>query len=74
MVGGVTDGSDGGGGESGEGAPTHRELTEEEKDIACYNHEFFHGGMAKTIPNKNESSKLKVGIFSFGSQHVMFSK
>ncbi|KAK8391153.1 hypothetical protein O3P69_017070 [Scylla paramamosain] len=59
MVGGVTDGSEGGGGESAEGAATHRELTGEEKDIACYNHEFFHGGMAKTISSKNESTKLK---------------
>ncbi|XP_045128113.1 zinc finger protein 341-like [Portunus trituberculatus] len=59
MVGGVTDGSEGGGGESAEGAATHTELTGEEKDIACYNHEFFHGGMAKTISSKNESTKLK---------------
>lgn len=63
MVGGVTDGSEGGGGESAEGAATHRELTGEEKDIACYNHEFFHGGMAKTISSKNESTKLKVSLY-----------
>ena len=63
MVGGVTDASEGGGGESSEGAVTHRELTGEEKDIACYNHEFFHGGMAKTISSKNESTKLKVSLF-----------
>ncbi|XP_050734218.1 zinc finger protein 341-like isoform X2 [Eriocheir sinensis] len=59
MVTGVTEGSDSGGGEGGEGAPTHRELTGEERDIACYNHEFFHGGMAKTVPSKNEATKLK---------------
>lgn len=61
MVTGVIEGSEGGGGEGGEGA--HRELTGEERDIACYNHEFFHGGMAKTIPNKNEATKLKVGQY-----------
>lgn len=67
MVTGVTEASDGGGGDGGEGAPAHRELTGEERDIACYNHEFFHGGMAKTVPSKNEATKLKVGLRGVGN-------
>lgn len=61
MVTGVTEGSESGGGDGGEGAQTHTEMTGEERDIACYNHEFFHGGMAKTVP-KSEATKLKVNL------------
>ncbi|KAK7071985.1 hypothetical protein SK128_019708, partial [Halocaridina rubra] len=36
------------------------EVTLEEKDdVACYNHEFFHGGMAKTATSKNDPTKSK---------------
>lgn len=57
---GVGDTSEGDGGGGG-GVPNQGEVTGEEKDdVACYNHEFFHGGMAKTAPSKNESMKLKV--------------
>ncbi|CAL4083212.1 unnamed protein product, partial [Meganyctiphanes norvegica] len=31
----------------------------EKNDVACYNHEFFHGGMAKTSPSKVEIVKTK---------------
>lgn len=66
---GVGDASEGDGGGGG-GVPNQGEVTGEEKDdVACYNHEFFHGGMAKTAPSKNEPMKLKVGrvliVFSF---------
>lgn len=58
---GVGDTSEGDGGGGG-GVPNQGEVTGEEKDdVACYNHEFFHGGMAKTAPSKNEPMKLKVG-------------
>ncbi|XP_045597301.1 uncharacterized protein [Procambarus clarkii] len=52
------DGSEGGEGCNDED-PDHEEMSEERDDIACYNHEFFHGGMAKTAPSKNEPLKLK---------------
>ncbi|XP_042868948.1 zinc finger protein 341-like isoform X3 [Penaeus japonicus] len=56
---GVGDTSEGDGGGGG-GVPNQGEVTGEEKDdVACYNHEFFHGGMAKTAPSKNEPMKLK---------------
>ncbi|ROT64215.1 hypothetical protein C7M84_017866 [Penaeus vannamei] len=56
---GVGDASEGDGGGGG-GVPNQGEVTGEEKDdVACYNHEFFHGGMAKTAPSKNEPMKLK---------------
>ncbi|XP_071552954.1 LOW QUALITY PROTEIN: zinc finger protein 341-like [Panulirus ornatus] len=59
MVGGAGDGSEGGGGGNG-GVSNQGEMTGEEKDdVACYNHEFFHGGMAKTASSKNEPMKMK---------------
>lgn len=61
MVGIVDTGETGSSG--GSTITTQGEMTGEEKDdIACYNHEFFHGGMAKTAPSKHEPIKLKVRV------------
>ncbi|KAG7158494.1 Zinc finger protein 341-like [Homarus americanus] len=57
IVGGVGDATDGGGGSSS-GVPIQVDITEKD-EVACYNYEFFHGGMAKTAPSKNEPIKLK---------------
>ncbi|KAK4289252.1 hypothetical protein Pmani_037767 [Petrolisthes manimaculis] len=48
-------------GEEGTGGVGSREESGEEgrDDVACYNHEFFHAGMAKAAPSKTDPIKLK---------------
>lgn len=53
-------------GEEGTGGVGPREGSGEEgrDDVACYNHEFFHAGMAKAAPSKTDPLKLKVGYIT----------
>ncbi|XP_064079261.1 zinc finger protein 341-like isoform X2 [Macrobrachium nipponense] len=59
IVGGVEETNEGEEGDNGT-ITNHVEVTLEEKDdVACYNHEFFHGGMAKTATSKSDTVKTK---------------
>ncbi|XP_068248667.1 zinc finger protein 341-like isoform X2 [Palaemon carinicauda] len=59
IVGGVEESNEVVGGDN-DNMTNHVEVILEEKDdVACYNHEFFHGGMAKTVTNKSDTVKTK---------------